>query len=273
MAASSNAARRLGAPGIVVYALTITFASIDWVMSLEPDWYSTIYPGHVRRRPVAQRLRLRPDGAAAAGRSSALRRFLRPTHLRDFGSLLLTFVIFWAYMSFSQFLLDLGRQSAGRDPRGICAAAAAGWQYVVIVIAVCSLRRAVPVAAVARHQGASAASVGGGRRTVGHAVSRSVLVDRAGVQPRRANISSGSWTCRPGSAWADCVSGGSSVNCGAGRCCRSTIPTWRRLCAMSEPIQPTRPQPPPRVEPRNARRRVHESGFDFRLILSVGAAA
>ena len=31
-------------PGILIYALTITFASIDWVMSLEPDWYSTIYP-------------------------------------------------------------------------------------------------------------------------------------------------------------------------------------------------------------------------------------
>src|SRR5439155_4888538 len=34
--------RLLSAPGLAIYGLTITFASIDWVMSLEPDWYSTI---------------------------------------------------------------------------------------------------------------------------------------------------------------------------------------------------------------------------------------
>jgi hypothetical protein len=37
-------ARALSGPGVVVYALTVTFASVDWVMSLEPDWYSTLFP-------------------------------------------------------------------------------------------------------------------------------------------------------------------------------------------------------------------------------------
>ncbi|HWG43989.1 MAG TPA: hypothetical protein VN688_14520 [Gemmataceae bacterium] len=126
----------LGAPGIIVYALTITFASIDWVMSLEPDWYSTIYPvmfsvgqllnGLAFAVTVLLLLADRPPFAGA----------LQPTHLRDLGSLLLTFVIFWAYMSFSQFLLvwvgNLPEETPWylRRSRG-------GWQYVVIVIAIC----------------------------------------------------------------------------------------------------------------------------------------
>jgi hypothetical protein len=125
-----------GAPGIIVYALTITFASIDWVMSLEPDWYSTIYPvmfavgqllnGLAFAVTVLLLLADRPPFAGA----------LRPTHLRDLGSLLLTFVIFWAYMSFSQFLLVW----VGNLPEEIpwyLRRSREGWQYVVIVIAIC----------------------------------------------------------------------------------------------------------------------------------------
>jgi hypothetical protein len=126
----------LGAPGIVIYALTITFASIDWVMALEPDWYSTIYPvmfavgqllnGLAFALTVMLLLADRPPFAGS----------VRPTHLRDLGSLLLTFVMFWAYMSFSQFLLVW----VGNLPEEIpwyLRRSRAGWQYVVIVIAIC----------------------------------------------------------------------------------------------------------------------------------------
>lgn len=126
----------LSAPGIVVYALTITFASIDWVMALEPDWYSTIYPvmfavgqllnGFAFALTVLLLLADRPPFAGALG----------PRQLRGLGSLLLTFVIFWAYMSFSQFLLIW----VGNLPEEIpwyLRRSREGWEYVVIVIAVC----------------------------------------------------------------------------------------------------------------------------------------
>jgi hypothetical protein len=126
----------LGAPGILVYALTITFASIDWVMALETDWYSTIYPlmfavgqllnGFAFVLTVLLLLADRPPFAGV----------LRPRHLRDFGSLLLTFVIFWAYMSFSQFML----MWVGNLPEEIpwyLRRSREGWQYLVIVIVVC----------------------------------------------------------------------------------------------------------------------------------------
>ncbi len=134
-AASSNAARGW-APGIVVYALTITFASIDWVMSLQPEWYSTIYPvmfsvgqllnGYAFALTVFLLLADRPPFAGN----------VHPAHMRDFGSLLLAFVMFWAYMSFSQFLLIW----VGNLPEEIpwyLRRSREGWQYVVIVIAIC----------------------------------------------------------------------------------------------------------------------------------------
>jgi hypothetical protein len=124
------------APGIVVYALTVTFASIDWVMSLEPDWYSTIYPvmfavgqlltGFAFALTVLLLLADRPPFSWA----------LRPRHLRGLGSLLLCFVIFWAYMSFSQFLL-IWVGNLPEEIRWYLRRSREGWQYVVIVIVVC----------------------------------------------------------------------------------------------------------------------------------------
>jgi hypothetical protein len=124
----------LGAPGIVVYALTITFASIDWVMSLQPEWYSTIFPvmfavgqllnGYAFALTVFLLLSDRPPFAAS----------IYPAHMRDFGSLLLAFVMFWAYMSFSQFLLIWVGNLPEETPWYLLRARG-GWQFVIIFIA------------------------------------------------------------------------------------------------------------------------------------------
>jgi hypothetical protein len=124
----------LGAPGIVIYALTITFASIDWVMALEPDWYSTIFPamfsigqllnGYAFALMVFLLLSDRPPFAGK----------IQPAHMRDFGSLLLTFVMFWAYMSFSQFLLIWVGNLPEENPWYLLRSRG-GWQYVVSFVA------------------------------------------------------------------------------------------------------------------------------------------
>jgi hypothetical protein len=125
----------LGAPGIVLYALTITFASIDWVMALEPDWYSTIFPvmfsvgqllnGYAFALAVFLFLADRPPFAGS----------IHPAHMRDFGSLLLSFVIFWAYISFSQFLL-IWVGNLPEEMPWYLRRIRAGWQYVILFIAI-----------------------------------------------------------------------------------------------------------------------------------------
>jgi hypothetical protein len=97
--------RYLSRFGLVAYMLTVTFASIDWVMSIEPDWYSTIYGLiYVAGQGLA--------GFSVAIMSAALLKdrqplagVITPDTFGDLGGLLMTFVMFWAYVALSQFLL------------------------------------------------------------------------------------------------------------------------------------------------------------------------
>jgi hypothetical protein len=102
--------------GLVLYGFTVTFASIDWVMSLEPNWYSTIY-GMLFM--VAQALAAMSFSIAIlvwlSGRKP-LSQVVRPAQFQDLGSFLLTFVMLWAYLEFSQFLIIWGGNLSAEIP-------------------------------------------------------------------------------------------------------------------------------------------------------------
>src|SRR6202049_2543629 len=94
--------------GLVIYGFTVTFASIDWVMSLEPRWYSTIY-GLLFM--VSQALTAMAFSIAILvwlSDRKPLAEIVRPAQFQDLGSFLLTFVMLWAYLEFSQFLIIWG---------------------------------------------------------------------------------------------------------------------------------------------------------------------
>ncbi len=97
--------QRLSGPGLVLYGLTVTFSAIDWIMALEPRWYSTIY-GMIFMVSYGLAALAFVIGAAffLAGEKS-LAGVIAPSHFHDLGNLLLALVMFWAYLSFSQFLL------------------------------------------------------------------------------------------------------------------------------------------------------------------------
>jgi hypothetical protein len=94
--------------GLVIYGFTVTFAGIDWVMSLEPRWYSTIY-GLLFM--VSQALTAMAFSIAILvwlSDRKPLAEIVRPAQFQDLGSFLLTFVMLWAYLEFSQFLIIWG---------------------------------------------------------------------------------------------------------------------------------------------------------------------
>jgi hypothetical protein len=96
---------RAAHPALVLYALTITFLAIDWFMSLDPHWYSSLY-GLLYL--VDQALAALAFGLLAAAFSSAssrprMRLTVQDSH--DLGNLLFVFVTVWAYLSFSQYLI------------------------------------------------------------------------------------------------------------------------------------------------------------------------
>jgi hypothetical protein len=123
--------QRLSAVGLLLYGLTATFASVDWVMSLSPHWHSTI---HGALFIVGQALAAMAACVALAVPLAAyppLAGIVRPAHLQDLGNLLLAFVMLWAYMSFSQFLIIWGGNIAEEVPYYIYRGAG-GWEWMAL---------------------------------------------------------------------------------------------------------------------------------------------
>jgi hypothetical protein len=97
--------RRLAGPAIIVLALTQTFASVDWIMSLTPHWYSTMFGVYFFAGSFVGFIALLSVAAAAMRRAGLLDTVISVEHLHDVGKLLFGFTVFWAYIAFSQFFL------------------------------------------------------------------------------------------------------------------------------------------------------------------------
>jgi hypothetical protein len=91
--------------GLVVYGLTVTFASIDWVMSLEPHWYSTMYGVLFIIGQALGAFSLMIAVTVLLARREPLSEVVTRDTLQDQGKLLLAFVMLWSYVAFSQFLI------------------------------------------------------------------------------------------------------------------------------------------------------------------------
>jgi len=97
--------RKVSAPGLLFLVITVTFASVDWVMSLEPEWFSTIFGLLTVVGYGLTALAFTILVLALVNRSGVARSYLTSRHFHDYGKLLLAFVMLWAYLSFSQFLI------------------------------------------------------------------------------------------------------------------------------------------------------------------------
>jgi Ni/Fe-hydrogenase subunit HybB-like protein len=97
--------RMLSGPGILIFVLTVTFASVDWAMSLNPEWFSTIYGLLFVAAWALSALAFSIAMLAIVGLREPLGRVVRPNHFQDLGKLMLAFVMLWAYFSFSQYLI------------------------------------------------------------------------------------------------------------------------------------------------------------------------
>jgi hypothetical protein len=97
--------RVLSGPGMVAVIFTITFASIDWYMSLEPEWFSTIYGFIYVAAWSLSALAFVIFVMARLSREEPMRRIVAPLHFHDLGKLLLALVMLWAYFAYSQYLI------------------------------------------------------------------------------------------------------------------------------------------------------------------------
>ncbi|MFA5911800.1 MAG: hypothetical protein WC815_23720 [Vicinamibacterales bacterium] len=96
---------RLSGAGLVIYFLTVTFAMVDWTMSVNPHWFSTIwgmlYIGGQGLSAFAFGITV----LVMLSQTSPMSRVLTTHHFHDLGKFLFAFLMLWAYLSFSQFLI------------------------------------------------------------------------------------------------------------------------------------------------------------------------
>jgi hypothetical protein len=125
----------LSGPGLVIYGLTMTFASVDWIMSLDPSWSSTIFGALVATGQMLPALGLAIALATWYATRPPLARAATPDVWNDLGNLLLAFVMLWAYMMFSQLLIIW----SGNLPEEISfylIRSEGGWQWLGVTLAV-----------------------------------------------------------------------------------------------------------------------------------------
>jgi len=95
----------LAAPGIIIFALTVTMASVDWMMSLDPEWYSTMFGVYYFAGALLAAFAFVVLAIVFAQTRGALQGIVTVEHLHDLGKLLFAFIVFWTYIAFCQYFL------------------------------------------------------------------------------------------------------------------------------------------------------------------------
>jgi hypothetical protein len=126
--------KAVAGPGLILYAFTISFAAIDWVMSLDPTWISTIFGLIILIGEVLSAMCFAVVVERILVDYRPMSELLTPDFVHDHGKWILTFIMVWAYFSFSQWLIIW----AGNLPNEITFYLKRinnGWGYVAVALA------------------------------------------------------------------------------------------------------------------------------------------
>jgi hypothetical protein len=129
----SSALEKLSAPGIVAYFFTITFCAVDYLVSLDVTWSSTIYGFLVAAGQALSAISLVVAVLILLGDYAPMDHAITKKHQHDLGKLMLALVMFWAYLSFSQYLIIY----SGNLPQEITwyvRRLNGGWQWVGLTL-------------------------------------------------------------------------------------------------------------------------------------------
>lgn len=122
--------QKLSGPGLVVYGLTVSLASIDWMMSVDPHWFSTIYGFIMMAGHGLVALAFTVIMLSVLGGEAPLQGVVKSKHIHDLGKLMFAFVMLYAYLTFSQFLIIWSANLPEEIPWYI-KRLAGGWQYLL----------------------------------------------------------------------------------------------------------------------------------------------
>jgi hypothetical protein len=123
----------LAGPGLLIYALSLTFASVDWMMSLDPHWFSTLFGLWVMVGQALTALAFTIVIAFLVSRDGRMSQLITTAKFHDYGTLLYAFVMLWAYLSYSQFLIIWSANLPEEIPYYL-QRLGGGWSIVMLVV-------------------------------------------------------------------------------------------------------------------------------------------
>ncbi len=127
--------KRRSAPGFVIFIVTGSFAAIDWIMTLEPDWFSSVYGATFLVGQVLSAMLIAIIGLILWKQYAKDSELITPEYFIDLANLVLTFTALWAYLAFSQYLIiwagDLPDETGWYFRR-----LNGGWQYLAIALVI-----------------------------------------------------------------------------------------------------------------------------------------
>jgi hypothetical protein len=123
----------LSGPGIIWWGLSVTFMAIDWILSLNPHWFSTIFGLLFLAGQGLNAMAFLITLTVILARRKPLSDVITPRHLHDLGKLMLAMVMVWAYFSFSQFLIIWSGNLAEEIPWYVVRLHG-GWEFVGLAL-------------------------------------------------------------------------------------------------------------------------------------------
>ncbi len=127
--------QNLSGPGLVLYAVLVSFALVDWAMSIEPDWYSTIFPAIWLMGQILSALAFAAAFLVLLAKREPLSQLATPKYLNDLGNMMLAFTMLWAYMQFGQLLIIWSGNLTEEIPWFIHRVAGS-WSYMTVALAI-----------------------------------------------------------------------------------------------------------------------------------------
>ena len=119
--------------GLVFYAFGATFAAIDWIMSINPHWFSTLFGFIFIGGQGLAALSFTIVVSTFLVNRAPMENILKPSHFHDLGKLSLAFVMLWAYFNFSQYMLVYAANLVEEIPYFITRITN-GWQYLALFL-------------------------------------------------------------------------------------------------------------------------------------------
>ena len=97
--------KKFSAPGMLLFAFTVTFAAFDWLMSLDAHWYSTAFGVYIFAGSLLSALSFITLVTILLREKGYLSNLITLEHYHDLGKLLFAFTVFWGYIAFAQYFL------------------------------------------------------------------------------------------------------------------------------------------------------------------------